>query len=406
MQSATLVLAGIASLLLNSAPTLSAAPAPPAATQAVATASSAPLHTALSAAVADVCDRSLVLLGEDSGHGSGAAMALRAQLATELIERCGFNLFAIESQVYDFIALDEAHRAGMSPDADAVAAAFGGLWSSVRQMRPLYEYLARAVDADRVRLGGIDPQVGGATQRYAQMQLPARLSAVLGPSEAPHCTEIIGRLTAWRYDAATPYDAAERARLSGCSERVLAAHAVHADAPWRTRDTEPMLALNFAHQLRMQSSAPAAAAALRESAMAENLLWLRRRAGPEARILVWTANSHAARRGIDADRPSLAQQLLREPGLDIASIGVSASGGRQRPVGGSEIALEEAEEQDIEQLILGAAQAEVAYASRVRLAELGRRRGRAIAAAQPRVADWSQLFDGLLVMRRDVPPER
>ena len=46
---------------------------------------------AFDAAIAMLCDKRLVLLGEDAGHGAGSTVALKGRITRALVERCGFS---------------------------------------------------------------------------------------------------------------------------------------------------------------------------------------------------------------------------------------------------------------------------------------------------------------------------
>jgi erythromycin esterase-like protein len=49
--------------------------------------------------VRDVCDKEVVLLGEDATHGGGKTLEIKVELITRLIDRCDFSAVAFESQI-------------------------------------------------------------------------------------------------------------------------------------------------------------------------------------------------------------------------------------------------------------------------------------------------------------------
>lgn len=136
--------------------------------------------------VGDLCSRQVVLLGEDANHGSGRTLELKVTLVQRLIDTCGFNAVLFESQLYDFLDLDRSF-AGRSATPAQLADAIGGLWSTTREIDPLVSYLFRQASAGRVKLFGLDPQLGGATGLYAQRHLPAQLAASLAPDRRKAC---------------------------------------------------------------------------------------------------------------------------------------------------------------------------------------------------------------------------
>src|SRR5690606_35852438 len=68
--------------------------------------------TALDRLVADTCDKQVVLLGEDSHHGSGGTMEVKTTIVRRLVDECGFSGVLFESQVYDFLDLERAFARG------------------------------------------------------------------------------------------------------------------------------------------------------------------------------------------------------------------------------------------------------------------------------------------------------
>src|SRR5215813_13052074 len=62
-----------------------------AATPASGSPATATAATPLDRVVRDVCNKRVVLLGEDSHHSSGGTLAVKAVLVSRLIDECGFS---------------------------------------------------------------------------------------------------------------------------------------------------------------------------------------------------------------------------------------------------------------------------------------------------------------------------
>ncbi len=64
------------------------------------------LHNELDSIVTDICNKKIVLLGEDANHGSGKTMEVKIALIRRLIEECKFSAVFFESPVYEFLILN------------------------------------------------------------------------------------------------------------------------------------------------------------------------------------------------------------------------------------------------------------------------------------------------------------
>jgi len=172
----------------------------------------------LDSLVRDVCGKSVVMLGEEPHHGGGHTLEIKSELVQRLIERCGFNAIYFESGVYEFADLDRRLAAGTSAPKQ-VADAIGGLWSVSSVIDPLVGYLYAQASAGRIRLAGLDPQLGSATSGYEKTALVDDLTQGLNEPRRSACAEVISRRTNGHYDAEHPDDAAERDRLVECDWR-------------------------------------------------------------------------------------------------------------------------------------------------------------------------------------------
>src|SRR5262245_18980732 len=166
----------------------------------------------LDSLVRDVCDKSVVMLGEEPHHGGGHTLEVKSELVQRLIERCWFNAVYFESSAYEVDDLNRRLAAGTSAP-EQVADAIGGLWSVSSTIDPLVGYLYAQASSGRIRLAGLDPQLAHATSGYLKAGLPGELVLGLKEPRRSTCADVISRRTNWRYDAEHPDDAAARDSL-------------------------------------------------------------------------------------------------------------------------------------------------------------------------------------------------
>jgi erythromycin esterase-like protein len=377
------------------------------------------LEEQAAARVADaVCGKRVVLLGELPDHGHARGFGVKARVVERLVARCGFDAVLFEAGSYDFFglerAVDAARRApggaaavsGARIDSLdlALARAIGGFWWT-RELAGWRRWLVNQAVARRVALGGIDDQPIGATATYTLATLPGLVAAAVPPARAAECREAVARHVGWRYTAAARYDSTERARLADCTR--LAAD--RAPAARRTPDAVMLdhLAGYFA---RERGGTPD-----RDLAMARNIAWWAERLPRDAKIVVWTATTHAARApGASAARPLgvpfMGERLSERWGDRLAVIGFTALGGqwaRPRQPGQPLPPLppDALEARALAAGVAGAASRDTAgwaYLDRAALRALGPVPSRLF--GQVATADWSAAFDGVLVIRDEAAP--
>lgn len=336
------------------------------------------------------CSRRVVMLGEDSGHGAGATVAMKGRIVQALVKRCGFDTLYFESPVYEFLDLEErlatrdAHRALLG---DAV----GAIWTGTREFEPTLRWLWNEVDTGRVRVRGLDVQTGGLTQHFSETTLPRRLAAHAG-AQRDACEDQLGRLTRWDFDAANRYDDAFHERLRRCLadiEQVLARSEAEAD-----RASHRMTA-SLRHSLDREGGH---AFNIRDDAMAQNFMWHHARA-PDERAIIWTSTRHAVKAALPdhPDRLSLGMHLQAHFGDQLASIGFSAKTGQHgRPsrhpvsIANDGNALEHHDDN-------------AGYLDRARLRRTGEIASSVVMYDHTLRADWSAVLDGIVVLPAEAP---
>lgn len=350
--------------------------------------------------VRDVCNKDVVMLGEDAHHGSGATLETKAMLVRRLVDECGFSAVFFESPIYDFMDLERAF-ADKTATRVQVADAIGGLWSTTREADPLIAYLFERARAGSLRLGGIDPQFGSATSLYTQRRLADEFGAYLPDDRRKTCRYEIDRLGNWRYEGEHDYDDAVRARLRGCTDEIERAATQRGDAA-------ALRVARMALNLRRYIDMPASPFNARDQAMYDNLAWLRARLPRAAKTVVWCATVHASKADIPG-RPGavpMGIHVQRALGDRAAAIGFSALGGGYAPMGSPEATLPPAASGSLEQRAFEAPGGDLRYLDARKLAALGAIEARPLDYARPATANWAERLDGLIVLREERPVHR
>jgi len=356
----------------------------------------------------DACDSRVVLLGEDLNHGSGKTIEVKSLLVQRLIDECGFDGVVFESQIYDFLALGEDfanHIATREKLADAI----GGLWSTTAELDPLIDILMQRALDGKVHLMGMDPQLGGATQLYSQERLAERLglASTLPATQSASCGYDIRRLTDWSFDDESPNDEDFRKRLKHCLEDIQA-HVPSSDDGNEVERTAVMTR-NFLVYLEMreqfQLGEQLRASEVRDESMYENLAWFRRQQHDRDKTIVWTATTHAIRKG---DSPSsfksLGHWIDDAWGSETFVVGFSAVGGEYGRQRRSPTSLSAMPEDAIESIAFNSGSGDLVYLNKSSLSSIGSVSGRAIDFSRPSIRNWGQLLDGMLIFRTERRP--
>jgi erythromycin esterase-like protein len=218
-----------------------------------ASGSPATAATPLDRAVRDVCNKRIVLLGEDSHHGSGGTLAVKTVLVSRLIDECGFSAVLFEASLPEFVALNRAFAADKASPA-YVADAIGGLWSVAGESDPLISALFERASRKHVVLAGLDGQIGS-TNLYAQTGLADELAGYLADPRRSACQTELQRFARYRYDDASPFDDATRVRLRECLAEIKTAASGRA----RSAPVDEAVAMVIAWQNAIELSDPALA---------------------------------------------------------------------------------------------------------------------------------------------------
>jgi erythromycin esterase-like protein len=353
--------------------------------------------TPLAALVADVCQKQVVLLGEDGRHGSGRTLELKVEIVKRLVDDCGFSAIFFESPIYDFLDLERSFAAGTATPAQ-LADAIGGLWSTTSQIDPLVSYIFQKAAAGRLRAAGLDPQLAGATQLYSQRSLPAQLGRYASRARRDACETELHRLTNWQYDEQNPYDDSARNRLRACAKNIQAALA------GRGKDGQVAVAAIMANNVLRYLDFSDDDWAPRDRAMYENFAWHRARLPKNAKIIVWSATVHGQNMSAANERARLGFYVHKQFGTRAATIGFSALSGSYGRTG-KPLALVVAAPDSLEHRVLADTEDAIRYVDRKQLVAFGVIAARALSYDTFQTTEWSKLLDGIVILREEHPPQ-
>ena len=113
--------------------------------------------------IADVCDKDVVLLGEEPHHGGGHTVEVKSELVRRLVTNCGFNAVYFESSAFEFFDFNRRLAAGTTASTQ-LADAIGGLWNRSAAIDPLVEFLYAQASTGRLRVDSPPTSAAGATQ--------------------------------------------------------------------------------------------------------------------------------------------------------------------------------------------------------------------------------------------------
>jgi erythromycin esterase-like protein len=365
---------------------------------------------ALDAVTKDLCDKQVALLGE-AQHGDGHTEAFKAALVERLVTRCHFNAVFFEASAYEFFGFNRDLREGKPVTADRIGAAIGGLWKFDREFQPLIPFLFEAAKAHRVTLGGIDGQLSGFEQPYANDTMPAELAAHLAPPRAAECRETFRRRIYSDYPAGMAYDATARADILRCVEDMTRAVDAAPDTPTRAERREMLRNIAVFTEADAllgrtdPSGQPTGFIAARDHAMYRNFRWLAGRLPPAAKIIVWSATAHIAKDATAdpafANLRNFGSYLHADYGARACAVGVSAQSGAYRYSRRNDRPLDTPPPGSPE--AIASTSNGTAYLGPAQLAKIGNAPGAAFGHAY-HPANWNRALDGLIVFGTEYPP--
>lgn len=347
--------------------------------------------------VADVCQRQIVLLGEDGNHAGGATSTAKVELVTRLIDECGFNAVFFESSIYDFLDFQrQLDRGKASPEM--LADAIGGLWSLTSETDPLITSLYARAKSGSVALAGLDLQLGSATSVYTKSAFSTELAAYLPEDRRKPCIAEIDRLTRWRYETEQEATDAQKP-LRECAidiQKGVGRGNARGDA------TVAIMAENL---LRAVELSTGDWYNNRDKAMYNNFVWYRSHQPDRNKIIVWCATVHAVKdlSFLVSERRTLGSQIHSLLKGKAATIGFSALGGSYGRNPTSLTTLAPAPADSLESQAFAGVKGDQVYLDGKQLKALGVIAAHPLQYTQWNSTEWSNVVDGMLVFREEHP---
>jgi erythromycin esterase len=164
----------------------------------------------------------IVFLSEE-WHGSGATFRARDRVIRFLHQKCGFDMLAFESGLYDCRKAWELLKEGKMPALDAASQGIFQTWTGTEECRPLFEYLGKQARQPRpLGVCGFDCQfTGPASRRFLPAELAALLKELPPDSLTPEQREMVVKAFANLTVTGTGIDKPEKEALSACRKSLL-----------------------------------------------------------------------------------------------------------------------------------------------------------------------------------------
>lgn len=362
-----------------------------------------PVDGPLSVAVSDMCTRDVALLGEGANHGDGRSLAFKAALVRRLVEQCHFDAIIFEGSSYDFLEIDRRRRLGEPVTRAMLSSAVGGLWNRNDEVQPLITWMHESLVAGRLRLGGMDDQLGSAGAFYSVTEMPAELSGLLPAERAEACKGILRQLIYGQLGTS----GAEQAPLTACLSEIR--RAVETMPGNEDRDVRLQNLANIDRYVGRRGSDTAAYIDGRSHSMWLNYQWWVANRFPRgARVIVWGATAHLSREAraypAFATTTNFGSYIDRTYGDRAYFLGFGAASGTYME-GNQVLNRAPAAAESLEAAALRASLADLVYLDRAALQQLGQQPATVFSPA-PVVARWSEVVDGVIVFREERAPTR
>jgi erythromycin esterase-like protein len=222
--------------------------------------------------------------------------------------------------------------------------------------------------------------------------MPTDLAAMIPPGDRQSCRETMTGFINYTIDRGEAQE-----RLARCLAQALAELSTKKGATAAKLRAD---ALAFRRANSWTKMSGDEMSAVRDRAMADQLGSFRRELKPGIKVIVWTANGHAAEGGLPTGK-TLAQITRERIGSRLFTVGSSAAAGEFRWTTTEIRPVPVSSPGQLEYTILRGRTEAVAARSELR--KLGKITGTALSWHKPTTEDWSTLFDAIYVLAREKP---
>ncbi len=354
----------------------------------------------LNSFINDTCDKKIVLLGEDSHHGSGKTMQLKIELVKRLVNECSFSLLLFESPVYEFTNLATAIHSKKST-SNQLAQSIGGMWSNAKTMQSFITFLHKKATNGSLKLAGIDFQFG-ANQPYSQKELPRYLSSYLSSPQKEECEVELLTYLGWQYSDESPYSEKTKQRILTCVNTIRKSIMQQFKSkPDQKIKTDQFIIDNFYKYLSFQTGDYFN---YRDKSMAENVNWHVNQMPSDSKIIIWCATIHAAKnlKFTALNKVPMGTHLHQLYKGEVFSVGFSALSGSYGREKGK---VRQIVPSRLENSVLSGSSKLISYLDILALESLGSIEAQPITYGKPAITTWSTVLDALIVLREEKPIE-
>lgn len=359
-------------------------------------------QAAMRAVMQDLCHRDVAVLGEAT-HADGHTEEFKVALVERLVNQCGFHSVVFEGSLYEFLGFNRAKRDDRATEA-MVGNAIGGLWKFETEIQPLTHFLYTQAMAGRITLGGMDDQLGGLEQPFANETMLALLTQGLPQDHRISCLQALHRRTDFAFDGDHPNSQEFKNHIDACAVEMRGVLATQSLTE-RERAERLQMLDGIDRQLARDRLPSDDYAKNRDRAMYHEFALFSGSLPKRTRIIVWTHSFHAAKNpAIRPDlggAPTFGTLLHQAFGNRAFALAFSARGGSYR--------WSRKENRSIPAPPPGALELAAPGDDRTAYLDSTALRDRGIAPAAPdyhtyRSAHWADIYDGLVVFAAEHPP--
>jgi erythromycin esterase-like protein len=302
--------------------------------------------------------------------------------------------------------MNQRLRSGDAVTSEDLLTAVGGIWKFYHEFQPLAPFLMRRALAGKVILGGIDDQLGQLGQDYANIDMVTELTNLLPEPNRQICGAALHRRIYSAYTETTPYAEADRSRIDICLKAIQnGSRADVTSTAVAKQEREEMIAATQRWVAR-DFQPEGEGTANRDRSMFQTFAWLEDRLPQTAKIILWAATVHIAKRGSptwgDNAGTNLGSLIHSKYGGHAASLGFSAAAGSYGRSKGSLRTLPTPPLNSVEAQSLHGTNADAVFVGSKKLAALGAMPG-AFFSHTYQTLDWSTFLDDVVVFQTEHP---